>query len=230
MSWDWWFDHMVKKVASGQKVKVGQNIKIDQNVKIGQNVGFDQNCPTCQHWPKLSSLGTENHRKIPLKILIDFLLHASPFFKPTFYVGITVIKGLVTSYFYFLQSYFVTDYDPTIEDSYQKQCVIDGTVAKLDILDTAGQETFSAMREQYMRSGEGFLLVFSLSDRRSFEQAVTFHREILRVKDRDEFPILLVGNKADLDSQRAVSFSNWFLGSSVRIVHLNTFCIQWVVE
>jgi len=108
----------------------------------------------------------------------------------------------------FIQSYFVTDYDPTIEDSYQKQCVIDGTVAKLDILDTAGQETFSAMREQYMRSGEGFLLVFSLSDRRSFEQAVTFHREILRVKDRDEFPILLVGNKADLDSQRAVSFSN----------------------
>ena len=99
----------------------------------------------------------------------------------------------------------MTDYDPTIEDSYQKQCVIDGTVAKLDILDTAGQETFSAMREQYMRSGEGFLLVFSLSDRRSFEQAVIFHREILRVKDRDEFPVMLVGNKADLDSQRAVS-------------------------
>lgn len=105
----------------------------------------------------------------------------------------------------FIQSYFVTDYDPTIEDSYQKQCVIDGTVAKLDILDTAGQEEFSAMREQYMRSGEGFLLVFSLSDRRSFEDAARFHKEILRVKDRDEFPVMLVGNKADLDSQRVVS-------------------------
>ena len=102
------------------------------------------------------------------------------------------------------QSYFVTDYDPTIEDSYQKQCVIDGTVAKLDILDTAGQEEFSAMREQYMRSGEGFLLVFSLSDRRSFEDAARFRKEILRVKDRDEFPVMLVGNKADLDSQRVV--------------------------
>ena len=42
----------------------------------------------------------------------------------------------------------MTDYDPTIEDSYTKQCVIDGNVAKLDILDTAGQEEFSAMREQ----------------------------------------------------------------------------------
>ena len=33
------------------------------------------------------------------------------------------------------------------------------------VLDTAGQEEFSAMREQYMRSGEGFLLVFSVIDR-----------------------------------------------------------------
>ena len=51
-------------------------------------------------------------------------------------------------FFVVYQSYFVTDYDPTIEDSYTKQCVIDSKVAKLDILDTAGQEEFSAMREQ----------------------------------------------------------------------------------
>jgi len=105
----------------------------------------------------------------------------------------------------FIQSYFVTDYDPTIEDSYTKQCVIDDYVAKLDILDTAGQEEFSAMREQYMRSGEGFLLVFSLADRGSFEEIYKFHKQVLRVKDRDEFPMLIVGNKADLDNQRAVT-------------------------
>lgn len=105
----------------------------------------------------------------------------------------------------FIQSYFVTDYDPTIEDSYTKQCVIDNKVAKLDILDTAGQEEFSAMREQYMRSGEGFLLVFSVTDRTSFEEVSRFHKQILRVKDRDEFPIMLVGNKADLQPQRVIS-------------------------
>lgn len=33
------------------------------------------------------------------------------------------------------------------------------------VLDTAGQEEFGAMREQYMRTGEGFLLVFSVTDR-----------------------------------------------------------------
>merc|ERR1719249_211094 len=92
----------------------------------------------------------------------------------------------------FIQSYFVTDYDPTIEDSYRKQCVIDDDVARLDILDTAGQEEFSAMREQYMRSGEGFLLVFSLTERTSYEEIYKFHKQVLRVKDRDEFPMLIV--------------------------------------
>ncbi|XP_072933122.1 ras-like protein 2 [Epargyreus clarus] len=105
----------------------------------------------------------------------------------------------------FIQSYFVTDYDPTIEDSYTKQCVIDDVPAKLDILDTAGQEEFSAMREQYMRSGEGFLLVFSVADRASFDELYKFHKQILRVKDRDEFPMLMVGNKADLEHQRVIS-------------------------
>lgn len=104
----------------------------------------------------------------------------------------------------FIQSYFVTDYDPTIEDSYTKQCVIDDEVARLDILDTAGQEEFSAMREQYMRSGEGFLLVFSVTDRGSFDEIYKFHKQILRVKDRDEFPMILVGNKADLEHLRVV--------------------------
>jgi GTPase SAR1 family protein len=48
-----------------------------------------------------------------------------------------------------------------VEDSYTKRVVIDDVPAKLDILDTAGQEEFSAMREQYMRSGEGeFFLSF----------------------------------------------------------------------
>ena len=36
-------------------------------------------------------------------------------------------------------------------------------------------------------------------------QVSKFHKEILRVKDRDEFPIMLVGNKADLEQQRVVS-------------------------
>jgi Ras-related protein R-Ras2 len=105
----------------------------------------------------------------------------------------------------FIQSHFVQDYDPTIEDSYRKQCVIDDKVAHLDILDTAGQEEFSAMREQYMRTGEGFLLVFSVTDKSSFDEISKFQNQILRVKDKDSFPMIMVGNKSDLENERVVS-------------------------
>ncbi|KAH0563382.1 Ras GTPase [Trichoglossum hirsutum] len=125
-----------------------------------------------------------------------------------------------------IQSHFVDEYDPTIEgpcpsspdfskvsgdscsatsDSYRKQCVIDEEVALLDVLDTAGQEEYSAMREQYMRTGEGFLLVYSITSRQSFEEIMTFQQQILRVKDKDYFPIIVVGNKCDLEADRQVS-------------------------
>jgi len=104
-----------------------------------------------------------------------------------------------------IQTHFVDSYDPTIEDSYRKQCVIDDEVALLDVLDTAGQEEYSAMREQYMRTGEGFLLVYSITSRSSFEEIATFQQQILRVKDKDYFPVIVVGNKCDLESERKVS-------------------------
>ena len=75
--------------------------------------------------------------------------------------------------------------------------MIDEEVALLDVLDTAGQEEYSAMREQYMRTGEGFLLVYSITDRQSFEEIMTFQQQILRVKDKDYFPMIVVGNKPE---------------------------------
>jgi len=61
------------------------------------------------------------------------------------------------------------------------------------------------MREQYMRTGEGFLLVYSITSRQSFEEIMTFQQQILRVKDKDYFPIIVVGNKCDLEHERQVS-------------------------
>mmetsp|Transcript_66277 Transcript_66277/g.205215 ORF Transcript_66277/g.205215 Transcript_66277/m.205215 type:complete len:191 (+) Transcript_66277:39-611(+) len=104
-----------------------------------------------------------------------------------------------------IQNQFVKEYDPTIEDSYRKQVVIDEETCLLDILDTAGQEEFSAMRDQYMRTGQGFLLVYQITQMSSFEEIVKFRNQILRVKDADQVPMILVGNKADLEADRDVS-------------------------
>ena len=58
------------------------------------------------------------------------------------------------------------------QDSYRKQVVIDGETCLLDILDTAGQEEYSAMRDQYMRTGEGFLCILALNDINSFDDTI----------------------------------------------------------
>jgi len=100
-----------------------------------------------------------------------------------------------------IQNHFVDEYDPTIEDSYRKQVVIDGETCLLDILDTAGQEEYSAMRDQYMRTGEGFMLVFAVNNNKSFEDINSYREQIKRVKDAEEVPMVLVGNKGDLPSR-----------------------------
>jgi GTPase KRas protein len=63
------------------------------------------------------------------------------------------------------------------------------------------------MREQYMRTGEGFLLVYSITSRNSFEEISTFHQQILRVKDKDSFPVIVVANKCDLEFERQVGMN-----------------------
>jgi len=76
----------------------------------------------------------------------------------------------------------------------------------VDILDTAGQEDYAAIRDNYFRSGEGFLCTFSITEMESFTATKDFREQILRVKGDDaNIPFLLVGNKADLEEKRVVS-------------------------
>ncbi|CAF0925715.1 unnamed protein product [Adineta ricciae] len=105
----------------------------------------------------------------------------------------------------FFQKMFVEDYDPTIEDSYIQHVEVDGQVCILDVLDTAGQEEFSALREQYMRKGDGFLIVYSVIDSNSCKNTRQFYNQILRVKDRKYYPMILVANKIDLVHLRKIS-------------------------
>jgi GTPase KRas protein len=104
-------------------------------------------------------------------------------------------------------NHFVETYDPTIEDSYCKQTVIDDQPCMLEVLDTAGQEEYTALRDQWIREGEGFLLVYSISARATFERVERFRSQISRVKDQEPHtvPIMLVGNKCDKVNEREVS-------------------------
>jgi len=103
--------------------------------------------------------------------------------------------------------HFVEEYDPTIEDSYRKQCVIDGNSYALEILDTAGQEEFKSLRDQWIRSCEGYVLVYSITSRLSFDQLPPFKQLISRVKEEENPHILILGNKSDLIKYREVATS-----------------------
>jgi GTPase KRas len=105
-----------------------------------------------------------------------------------------------------IQNHFIDEYDPTIEDSYRKQVTIDNETCLLDILDTAGQEEYSAMRDQYMRTGQGFICVYAITSRSSFDEISSFREQILRVKDElDKVPMVVAANKCDLESERQVT-------------------------
>lgn len=106
----------------------------------------------------------------------------------------------------FMYDEFVEDYEPTKADSYRKKVMLDGEEVQIDILDTAGQEDYAAIRDNYFRSGEGFMCVYSITDSESFQNTSDFREQILRVKNEENIPFLLVGNKADLgDDKRQVT-------------------------
>ncbi|PVH86639.1 ras-related protein RSR1 [Cadophora sp. DSE1049] len=110
----------------------------------------------------------------------------------------------------FVQNVWIESYDPTIEDSYRKQIEVDGRQCMLEILDTAGTEQFTAMRELYMKTGQGFLLVFSITSQSSLAELSELRDQIIRIKDDENVPIVIVGNKSDLEEDRVVTRSRAF--------------------
>ncbi|EFC43098.1 ras family small GTPase [Naegleria gruberi] len=120
----------------------------------------------------------------------------------------------------FVQNQFVEAWDPTIEDSYQKTLKINNDVVQLDILDTAGQGLWYALRDEYMRTADGFLLVFDISKPKTFEDLNEFHKQIVRSKDCDYPPIVLVGNKIDLPPEKR----------TVSKQQSEELCSKWKIE
>ncbi|KNC54324.1 Psmras1, variant [Thecamonas trahens ATCC 50062] len=106
----------------------------------------------------------------------------------------------------FVNNMFLADYEPTIEDSFLKQLTVDGQSCRLSILDTAGQEEYTTITDQYIEVGEGFVLVFDITSAASFEDVKKVHSKVRRVTEAmdDLPPMVLVGNKVDLVDLRQV--------------------------
>jgi small GTP-binding protein len=97
------------------------------------------------------------------------------------------------------------EHDPTIEDKFMTVMDIDGKAVTINILDTAGQDDYQGLIDMWIDSGDGFLLVFALNDRESFVELDRKKSKIDAIKRKTKTPIILVGNKSDLENQRQVS-------------------------
>jgi GTPase KRas protein len=83
---------------------------------------------------------------------------------------------------------------------------VDNVIVHLRIEDTNGSDGHFLLSESHYRNANGFLLVYSIIDRSSFEQVNQHMERIQKVKDTNQFPMILVGNKLDLNDDRVVSY------------------------
>eukprot|EP00470_Lotharella_oceanica_P004260 CAMPEP_0170173820 /NCGR_PEP_ID=MMETSP0040_2-20121228/7084_1 /TAXON_ID=641309 /ORGANISM="Lotharella oceanica, Strain CCMP622" /LENGTH=188 /DNA_ID=CAMNT_0010415181 /DNA_START=51 /DNA_END=614 /DNA_ORIENTATION=- len=103
---------------------------------------------------------------------------------------------------------FFDDYDPTIEDCHVKTLVVDNRPVRLEILDTAGQDIYqNSFLDQWIDSAQGFILVYAIDSVHTLELLHGLRDRILLSKDDERVPIVLVGNKSDLESKRVVETS-----------------------
>ena len=103
----------------------------------------------------------------------------------------------------YVQNMFADGLDETMEDSYRKMIDINGNTCLLDIQDTCGEET--AIMEGFVRGIQGFILMYSITSPDSLRKLSKMRDNIVRIKDVDSVPIVLVGNKSDLKKKRIVS-------------------------
>lgn len=113
----------------------------------------------------------------------------------------------------FVRGTFKDTYVPTIEDNYRQVISNNKLVCTLQITDTTGSHQFPAMQRLNIQKGHAFILVYSITNRQSFDELIPIYKDIWMIKKQAANgnaqalmpPIILVGNKCDESSSRDVT-------------------------
>ncbi|XP_072029383.1 GTP-binding protein Rheb-like [Amphiura filiformis] len=106
----------------------------------------------------------------------------------------------------FVENQFVDAYDPTIENTFEKELKVLGHEYQLKIIDTAGQDEYSIFPQSLTVNLHGYVLVYSVTSEKSFEVVQIIHEKLLDMTGKISVPMVLVGNKTDLHMERVISF------------------------
>ncbi|KAI6047210.1 small GTPase superfamily [Pisolithus marmoratus] len=104
----------------------------------------------------------------------------------------------------FIENHFVDAYYPTIENTFSKAVVYKGVEYDCDIIDTAGQDEYSILNSKHAIGIHGYVLVYSIASRRSFDMVKIVYDKIIDFCGKNEIPCVIVGAKSDLQSSRQV--------------------------
>jgi len=107
----------------------------------------------------------------------------------------------------FVKNVFIETYNPTVENVYNTVIEYKGEKFNTEIVDTAGQDEYSIFQRQYEIGIHGYILMYSVNSRYSFDMVKNINSKIMNALGEDYFPRVLVGNKVDLSSERVVSES-----------------------
>ncbi|CAG9322538.1 unnamed protein product [Blepharisma stoltei] len=105
----------------------------------------------------------------------------------------------------FSRNRFPENYEPTVEDYYRKQMAVDGDAIMFYLIDTAGQDASVGNLNSLIQQAIGFIIVYDITNRQTLQDAKQMRDRILHVKDTSHIPLVLVGNKSDVENKREVT-------------------------
>jgi len=107
----------------------------------------------------------------------------------------------------FIDGNFVESYYPTIESTLSKSVNYKGVAYDCDIIDTAGQDEYSILNSKHAIGIHGYVLVYSIASRSSFDMIQIVYDKIIDFCGVNEVPCVIVGSKSDLETSRQVASS-----------------------
>ena len=127
----------------------------------------------------------------------------------------------------FVDNKFLKNHLATIGIDFKtKNIEIDGTPIKLKIWDTAGQERFRNITNQYYKGADGIILVFDVTDQKSFEKIKEWMSQIKANTQADQIGLVLLGNKCDIEPRTISKNDGEELGKELGIEYYETSAMK----
>ena len=105
----------------------------------------------------------------------------------------------------YTQKIFYEEYLPSFESLFKKSITLDGEQVEIDILDSSGLDELVVMRPNWFKEREAFIMVYAINNRGSFEALNVFYEQLVTFRTSSDVPLILVGNKLDMEQSRQVS-------------------------